>query len=120
MNSVIANVPGSFQAAIGCPGDWNTDCWRTWLQDPDGDGIYTYTTHRIPAGDYEAKVALNGTWDENYGADSARDGANVPFTVPAAGHEVTVNYNSTTYAIEILVSEAPCCDRRSDRGGSGS
>ena len=30
---------------------------RSWLQDPDGDGTYTFTTDQIPAGNYEFKVA---------------------------------------------------------------
>ena len=59
VNSVIAVAPGSFQSELGCPGDWSPDCLRSWLQDPDGDGLYTFTTTAIPAGSYEAKVALN-------------------------------------------------------------
>ncbi|HEY3568682.1 MAG TPA: alpha-amylase, partial [Thermoanaerobaculia bacterium] len=39
-NSVIATAPGSYQHFLGCPGDWQPDCLRSWLQDPDGDGIY--------------------------------------------------------------------------------
>ena len=39
-NSVIATVPGSFQDELGCPGDWDPACLRSWLQDADGDGIY--------------------------------------------------------------------------------
>ena len=42
--SVIAVAPGSFQSELGCPGDWQPDCLRSWLQDPDGDGIYTFET----------------------------------------------------------------------------
>ncbi|MFN8374840.1 MAG: hypothetical protein U0694_18415 [Anaerolineae bacterium] len=47
VNHIVANVPGSFQAAIGCPGDWSPDCLRSWLQDPDGDGVYTFVTTAI-------------------------------------------------------------------------
>ncbi len=68
VNSVIATVPGSFQSELGCSGDWAPDCLRSWLQDPDGDGIYSFSTSAIPAGSYEAKVAYNETWDVNYGA----------------------------------------------------
>ena len=42
VNTVIATVPGSFQSELGCPGDWQPDCLRSWLQDPDGDGIYSF------------------------------------------------------------------------------
>src|SRR5215207_4044874 len=47
-NSVIAVAPGSFQSELGCPGDWAPDCLRSWLQDPDADGIYRFTTQAIP------------------------------------------------------------------------
>src|SRR6266498_4859731 len=57
-NSVIAVAPGSFQSELGCPDDWQPDCLRSWLQDPDGDGIYSFETTVIPAGSYEAKVAI--------------------------------------------------------------
>ncbi len=101
VNSVIATVPGSYQAAIGCAGDWAPDCLRSWLQDADGDGIYTFSTTAIPAGDYEAKVAINMTWDVNYGADGARDGANLTFNVPADGTEVIFSFDSTTNVLTI-------------------
>jgi hypothetical protein len=67
-DSVIAVAPGSFQSELGCAGDWQPDCLRSWLQDPDGDGIYTFETQALPAGNYEVRVAINESWDENYGA----------------------------------------------------
>ena len=67
-SSVIATAAGSFQSELGCPGDWDPDCLRSWLQDPDGDGIYTFETTALPAGSYETKVAINESWDVNYGA----------------------------------------------------
>jgi len=82
VNSVIATAVGNFQDELGCPGDWQPDCLRSWLQDPDGDGIYTFTTNQIPAGSYEAKVAHNESWDINYGAGGVQNGANIPFSVP--------------------------------------
>ena len=47
---VIAVAPGSFQSELGCPGDWQPDCLKSWLQDPDGDGVFTLTTTAIPPG----------------------------------------------------------------------
>ncbi|MCP4420231.1 MAG: pullulanase-type alpha-1,6-glucosidase [Chloroflexi bacterium] len=81
INSLIAAVPGSFQDEIGCPGEWAPDCLRSMLQDPNGDGLYSFITAAIPAGDYEAKVALNQTWEVNLGADGELDGANILFSV---------------------------------------
>jgi maltose/maltodextrin transport system substrate-binding protein/arabinogalactan oligomer/maltooligosaccharide transport system substrate-binding protein len=103
VNTVLATVPGSFQAALGCAGDWAPECLRSWLQDADGDGIYTFTTTAIPAGDYEGKVAVGLTWDENYGVDGERDGANLAFSVPADGTSVTFSFDSSTNVLTIIV-----------------
>src|SRR5262245_45648801 len=62
-SSVIAVAPGSFQSELGCPGDWDPGCLRSWLQDPDGDGTYTLETTALPVGNYETKVAINESWD---------------------------------------------------------
>src|SRR6185503_5805080 len=83
VNSVIAVVPGDFQSELGCPGDWQPDCLRSWLQDPDGNGIYSFVTTALPVGNYEAKVALNESWDVNYGEGGVQNGPNIPFNVPA-------------------------------------
>ena len=71
--STIAVAPGSFQSELGCSGDWDPGCLRSWLQDIDGDGIYTFETTALPAGSYEGKVAINESFDENYGADGVRE-----------------------------------------------
>jgi len=93
-NNVIATVAGNLQSALGCPGDWQPDCLRSWLQDPDGDGTYTFTTLGIPAGSYEFKVALNETWDVSYGQDGGS--SNIAFSVPVDGMEVTFSFDSLT------------------------
>jgi len=102
---VIATVPGSFQSELGCPGDWQPDCLRSWLQDPDGDGTYSFSTTSIPAGSYEAKVAINESWDENYGAGGVQNGPNIPFTV-SSGATVIFTYNPTTHVLAIQVASA--------------
>jgi len=101
-NSVIAVAPGSFQSELGCPGDWQTDCLRSWLQDPDGDGVYKFETTALPAGSYEAKVALNESWDVNYGQGGVQNGANIPFTVPVNNAKVTFAYVSATHVLTIV------------------
>ncbi len=105
VNTLIANVPGDFQEEIGCANDWASDCLRTWLQDPDGDGIYTFRTLSIPAGDYEAKVAVGQSWSENYGDGGAADGPNIPFTVPADGELVSFAWDSASKVLSIGVGE---------------
>ncbi len=85
VNSIIATVAGSFQNELGCNEDWQPGCLQSWLQDPDGDGIYVFRTARIPAGNYEAKVALGESWDINYGENGEQNGANITFSIEQAG-----------------------------------
>jgi len=102
-NSLIAVVTGSFQEELGCAADWQADCLRTWLQDPEGDGLFLFQTDAIPAGDHEARVAVGQNPDESYGEGGALDGANVPFTVPADGDLVTFAWDSATNQINVRV-----------------
>jgi glycosidase len=102
-NSVIAVAPGSFQSELGCPGDWDPGCLRSWLQDPDGDGIYRFVTTGLPAGDYQAKVAINEDWAENYGPGGVFNSPdNFHFTVPADGAKVTFTYDPGSHVMSIL------------------
>ncbi len=103
VNSTIATAAGSFQDEIGCPAEWSPDCLRSWLQDPDGDGTFVFQTDAIPAGAYEAKVAINQSWDENYGESGAPGGANIPFTVDADGTLVTFLWNVNNKIMTIQV-----------------
>lgn len=107
VNRLFANVPGSYQSKIGCAGDWAPDCLRSLLEDPDGDGKYVFATKAIPEGDYEAKVALNGSWTENYGGNGARDGSNIGFNVPTAGVNIIFTWDSQTKIMDISVEGAP-------------
>jgi glycosidase len=106
-NSVIATVPGSFQSELGCPGDWDPSCLRSWLQDPDGDGIYSFSTTALPAGNYEGKVAINESWDENYGQGGTPGGANYAFTVSADYDEVIFIYDPVTHGLTIQTVAPP-------------
>lgn len=103
INDTVSNVPGDYQDEIGCPGDWQPDCLRSWLQDPDGDGTFVFQTDVIPAGTYEAKVAVGQSWSENYGDAGAHDGPNIPFTVPTDGELVTFAWDSGSKIMSIRV-----------------
>jgi glycosidase len=83
----VAAVAGNFASAIG-GADWSPDNLRTWMKDPDGDGVYTFMA-TIPEGNYEYKVALDEGWAVAFPAD------NVAFTVPAGGDDVTFYYDSS-------------------------
>ena len=94
VNALIVTAPGSYQSELGCSGDWQPDCLKTWLEDPDGDGVYTFETRSIPPGSYETKAAINRSWDVNYGAGGAPGGANIAFTVSAPNQRVIFSFDS--------------------------
>jgi hypothetical protein len=101
VNSVIATVPGDFQSELGCPGDWDPSCLRSWLQDADGDGIYQFVTTALPMGSYEAKAAINESWTVNYGVGGVPDGPNIPFTVPFDDAPMLFSYSAATHILTI-------------------
>ena len=99
-NSIIATVPGDFQHTLGCGGDWDPGCLRSWLEDPHGSGTYSFTAN-IPHGSYQCKVAINESWDENYGQGGVPNGPNIPFTVQGVTANVTFTYNPGTHILTI-------------------
>lgn len=80
----MVNAPGSYQAQAGCPGDWQPECAVTALTKGD-DGLFRSGPFTLTAGDYEAKIALDGSWTTNYGVDGKQDGDNYKFTLAADG-----------------------------------
>ena len=59
-------------------------------------GLYVLTFENVPAGNYEYKIAINGTWTENYGVGGVKDGGNIGVTVPET-MDVIVYYNDNTH-----------------------
>ncbi len=96
----LFTAAGSFQSEMGCPGDWAPDCLRSWLQDPNGDGIWSFRTERVPPGSYETKVTQDQAWDVNWGAGGAPDGAAIPFTV-ADGEGVAFRFDEETKVLTV-------------------
>jgi glycosidase len=120
VNSVIAVAPGSFQSELGCAGDWDPGCLRSWLQDADGDGVYRFETTALPPGSYETKVAINESWDENYGAGGSPGGANIPFTVNTPNSTVRFAYDASTHVLTVTVqSPGPTADNNVEWDGLG-
>jgi maltose-binding protein MalE len=96
----MVNVPGSYQAAAGCDADWLPECDVTAMTLGD-DGLYM-SSHALPAGDYEAKVALDGAWTTNYGVDGEADGPNYTFSLASDG-TVTFSYDPDSHILTITV-----------------
>ncbi|WP_375142113.1 pullulanase-type alpha-1,6-glucosidase [Microbacterium sp.] len=89
----LVTVPGTHNAEMGCAGDWTPGCEQAKLTLGTG-GVYT-GTFDLPAGDYEYKVALNGSWTVNYGAGGVQDGPNVPYH--HAGGPITFYWDSRSH-----------------------
>lgn len=97
-------LPGTFQSELGCTADWMPDCDNTRFTYDIINNVWT-GTYEIPAGDWEYKVALYNSWDENYGLYGLRNGpniqlhlelpANITFRYEPLSHLVTLFYNST-------------------------
>ena len=87
--NLVVNVPGTF------PGPSWDAASNPMTYDAEL-GLYVYTFEAVPAANYEFKIAINGSWNENYGAGGARDGANIAVTVPET-MDVTVYYNPKTH-----------------------
>ena len=83
--SPILVATGDFQSELGCASDGDVGCMRSWLQDPDGDGTFSFTTIDIPA----------GTWSVSVGASGP-----VSFTVPE-GFATTISFQRSTSAISV-------------------
>ena len=102
----VVTLPGSFQSELGCAADWSPDCLRSLMFDGDRDGVYEFSTSRIPTGSYEVKVAHGLGWDENYGAGGAPGGANIAFSV-TEGKRVLFRYDLATHLLEIVAADPP-------------
>jgi alpha-amylase len=87
---------GSLQSELGCPGDWDPACFTTDLTFDVSDGQW-HGTFALPAGQYEWKIAIDGSWDENYGAGGAAGGSNIPLDVPADGASYRFTWNQVTH-----------------------
>ncbi|MEV4641502.1 alpha-amylase family glycosyl hydrolase [Actinoplanes sp. NPDC049548] len=107
VNAAVVTAAGSFQSELGCPADWAADCLRSWLQDVDGDGTYTFTTTAVPPGTWEVKATVGLAWAENYGQDGVAGGANIAFTVAAAGDATTFSYTAGTHRLSATSATDP-------------
>lgn len=92
----LVTVPGSHNSEMGCAGDWAPGCEAAKLT-KRADGIYE-GTFTVPAGDYEYKVAINGSWDLNYGANGEQNGPNVAYSTDGT-KPVTFFWNPVTKVV---------------------
>lgn len=86
----MVSAPGSHNAAMGCAGDWQPGCEAARLLWDEALNLYV-GTFDLPAGDYEYKIAINGSWDLNYGVGGVVDGGNQAYTHD--GGELTIYWD---------------------------
>ena len=60
-DSRIAVLVGSLMSKVG-GADWSPDNLKGWMKDKDGTGVAKIVL-KLPAGNYEYKVAVNESWD---------------------------------------------------------
>ncbi|MFN8596270.1 MAG: pullulanase-type alpha-1,6-glucosidase [Anaerolineae bacterium] len=106
-NILIVTAIGNFQSKLGCKADNDPTCLRAWLQDPEGDGQYAFTTTQLPAGTYQLNMAINEQTAEIYGENGQKGGAAIPFTVAKDGDEVYFGFDGATKTITISTEGAP-------------
>lgn len=98
----VITVAGSVQSELGCPADWQPDCAASRLV--KGAGTSYSRTFDVPAGAYELKVTVNGSWDENYGAGGVRDGANIPLRIEGPA-KLRFDYDDTSHVLKVAPTD---------------
>jgi pullulanase len=85
-NPDTATIAGTIQSELGCSGDWMPGCEVTYLTYDANSDVWKGTFNVTPGNDQDKsgpryKVALNGSWDLNYGKNASQGGADIPLVV---------------------------------------
>ncbi len=97
-------VAGNLNALLGCP-EWDPTCPQAMMTLDPADKIWRLTVD-LPAGEYQYKAALNGSWTENYGAGGEFNGGNIVLNHP--GGPVTFRYDNSTHLLDtVYASQQP-------------
>ncbi|YCH10036.1 pullulanase X25 domain-containing protein [Arthrobacter sp. alpha11c] len=91
-------IAGDFNKILGAPEDWAPQYDEVQMEFNPLVQLWTLTAE-LPAGFYTYKIALNRSWDENYGAFGVRDGAN--HELNHDGGSVTFTYDHATHDIVV-------------------
>ncbi|TSE16748.1 glycosidase [Arthrobacter sp. KBS0703] len=91
-------VAGDFNTLLGAPENWAPQYDEAQMQLDVLDQLWKLSAD-IPAGYYTFKIALNRSWEENYGAFGAFDGAN--HELHHDGGQLTIRYDHRTRDITV-------------------
>ncbi|TDN91387.1 pullulanase-type alpha-1,6-glucosidase [Microbacterium sp. BK668] len=91
------SVPGSFNSEVGCPGDWQPGCDGIQMTKQAGD-VWSLKIANLPASEtpYEYKIAVNRSWDENYGPEGVPGSPNNITFEWKTGGEIEFFFNERT------------------------
>ena len=89
-------LAGTVQAALGAKA-WEPNGEITRMKEVSS-GVFEFAA-AFPKGSYEYKVAIGGTWDENYGKEGAKGGANIPLNVTVDGTIVKFVFTITPITV---------------------
>ena len=98
---------GSLMSELGCAADWDETCVKTDLPRVGQSAVFS-KVFTVPAGSYELKVRLNGSWDENYG-DSAGTyglGGNIPLPLEHQAR-LRFSYDHVTHRVTVSPADDP-------------
>ena len=106
---------GDLQSELGCSGDWQPDCTATGLAKAASGSTYS-ATFTVPAGGWNYKIAINGSWDESYSGDGTKGGGNTPLVLEHGAAELKITYDDSTHQTTItptdLDNSVTAADRR--------
>src|SRR6478672_7686093 len=85
--------PVDFNVLLGAPANWAPQYDESQMQLDEVDQLWKLAAD-LPAGSYSFKIAINRSWDENYGAFGVFDGAN--HEVHHRGGMLVIRYDHRT------------------------
>jgi len=92
-------LPGTVNSAMGCGEDWAPACDEAQMTYDEATSTWSITAD-LPAGDYEYKIAIDRSWDLNYGDGGVPDGPNLALSL-AADSTVTFTYDDSTLLVTV-------------------
>lgn len=96
-------LPGTIQGALGGAA-WDPAGTITQME-YIGDGLYEFIGI-FPKGAFEYKVAVGGSWDENYGQDGVQNGENIHLNIPENDYQVRFIFDYNNKVIKDSVNNS--------------
>jgi glycosidase len=111
---------GSLMDELGCGAEWDETCDATDMTRVGDTAVFELVA-TVPAGSYEFKVRLNGSWAENYGdSEGTYDkNGNIPLPLEGAA-KLRFTYDHDTHAVKVEPADPPAPLGPADQARAGS